>query len=116
MIKFFDDFKDASNYCKKCFVKNPKLSFSKYYNKHFKVEYDEYKKIVILSDEEYDENTYLDYDIIYSIKSNIGKYYHIITVYKKPNEISDIQIINDFEGFFFDIISRGGHSYECWIN
>lgn len=75
----------------------------------------EYKKIQISSNDEFDKEKYIDYDIVYDIKRNFGYGYHLITIFKQPENISDRQLAYLIDGFFWDVI-RSGNSLLCYYD
>lgn len=61
------------------------------------------------------KDQYNDYDIVYDIENNAGQYYHLITIYKRPQGLTDWEVAYVIDGFFFDVINRGGR-LECWYD
>lgn len=55
-------------------------------------------------------------DVVYGeISRNAGNYYHIIPIYKRPSGLTDWEVAYVVDGFFFDVINRGG-DLECWFD
>lgn len=76
------------------------------------------KKICCETREEFknNQNKYKDYDIVYgSIERNAGRGYHRIPVYKRPQGMTDYEVAVKIDGFFYDVINRGG-ILECWYD
>lgn len=61
------------------------------------------------------KDKYKDYDIVYDMQSNAGSYYHLITVFKKPDNIDDWETAYVVDGYFFNV-TRHGNTLECWYD
>lgn len=78
----------------------------------------EYTKICVENMQDYLDNReeYDKYDIVYgTIKRNVGVGHHHIPVYKRPEELSGMQIANIIDGFFWSVDDYN-YYLDCWYD
>ena len=75
-----------------------------------------YTKCEVFSEQQYLSNKkqYNKYDIVYSARKNFGSS-HYFTIYKQPKELSDIELANIIDGYFFAVF-RSGNTLDCWFD
>lgn len=61
------------------------------------------------------QEQFKEFDIVYDIQSNAGVGYHLMTIYKRPKELTDWEVAYAVDGFFFSVDNCGGQ-LKCWYD
>ena len=61
------------------------------------------------------KDQYNDYDVVYDKQPNAGVGYHRITIYKRPQGLTNWEVAYICDGFFYDVFECGG-ALECWYD